>query len=66
MVVDKEAVTAALRARGDHDRAAVAETVLPRTVDTATDAGLIHQLDLNVADVEAAEAAETADTAPTG
>ncbi len=54
MVVDKEAVTAALRARGDHDRAVQAEVVLPRSVDTKEDAGLLHQLDLNVSEVEAA------------
>ena len=57
MVVDKEAVTAALRARGDHDRAAQAEVVLPRSVDTQEDAGLLHQLDLNVCEVESAERA---------
>jgi hypothetical protein len=54
MVVDKEAVTAALGARGDHDRAAQAEVVLPRNVDTHEDAGLLHGLDLNVREVEAA------------
>ena len=56
MLVEKEAVTEALRARGDHDRAAQADTALPRNVDTETDAGLLHQFDLNVAEVEAAEA----------
>ena len=56
MLVDKEAVTDALRARGDHDRAAQADSVLPRNVDTASDAGLLHQFDLNVVEVEAAEA----------
>jgi hypothetical protein len=56
VLVDKEAVTDALRARGDHDRAAQAETALPRNVDTETDAGLLHQFELNVCDVVAAEA----------
>lgn len=54
MLVEKDAVTEALRARGDHDRAAQADTALPRNVDTETDAGLLHQFDLNVAEVEAA------------
>jgi len=59
MVVDKDAVTEALRARGDHDRAMLAESTLPRTVDTTVEAGTLHQLDLNVAEVEAvAEQAE--------
>lgn len=55
MLVDKDAVTDALRARGDHDRAAQADTALPRSVDTEVDAGLLHQFDLNVAEVEATE-----------
>lgn len=53
MLVDKDAVTDALRARGDHDRAAQAATALPRNVDTETDAGLLHQFELNVCEVEA-------------
>ncbi|MGZ8737167.1 MAG: hypothetical protein ACXWW7_08385 [Nocardioides sp.] len=56
MLVDKDAVTDALRARGDHDRAAQADAALPRHVDTESDAGLLHQFDLNVAEVEASEA----------
>ena len=55
MLVDKDAVTDALRARGEHDRAAQAATALPRNVDTETDAGLLHQFELNVSEVEAAE-----------
>lgn len=55
MVVDKDAVTETLRAQGEHDRALLAETALPRTVDLERDAGTLHhQLGLNVADVEAA------------
>lgn len=54
MQVDKDAVSETLRARGDHDRAAQAETTLPRTVDTDREAGLLHQLDLSVTEVEAA------------
>lgn len=57
MVVDKDAVTEALRARGDHDRALLAETSLPRTVDLERDGAMLqHQLDLTVSDVEAAAA----------
>lgn len=63
MVVDKDAVTEALRARGDHDRAMQAQTALPRTVDTQREASTLHQLDLSVAEVEAAadEAGEAQD-----
>lgn len=53
MVVDKDAVTAALRAQGQHDRALQAESTLPRTVDTKLEAATLHQLGLNVSDVEA-------------
>jgi hypothetical protein len=53
VLVDKDAVTDALRARGDHDRAAQAATALPRNVDTETDAGILHQFELNVSEVEA-------------
>lgn len=59
MVVDKDAVTHVLRARGDHDRALQAETALPRTVDTEREAATLHQLDLNVAEVEELAAEET-------
>ncbi len=54
MLVEKDEVTGALRARGDYDRASLAEVLLPRRVDTEREAALIHQLDLNVCDVEAA------------
>jgi len=54
MVVDKDAVTETLRAQGDHDRALLAETALSRTVDLERDAGTLHQLGLNVTDVERA------------
>ncbi|NUR05573.1 MAG: hypothetical protein HOQ45_01020 [Nocardioidaceae bacterium] len=52
MQVDKEAVSAALRAQGDHDRAQQAECALPRTVDTRRDAALLHQLDVDVERLE--------------
>ena len=62
MVVDKDAVTEALRAQGDHDRALVAETALSRSVDLERDAGTLHQLGLNVADVEAVAESAAEDT----
>ena len=49
MLVDKETVADALRDRGDHDRAQQAECALPRHVDTERDAGLLQQLDVDVA-----------------
>jgi hypothetical protein len=61
MVVDKDAVTETLRARGDHDRAMLAESALSRSVDLERDAGTLHQLGLNVADVEQAAAPDTQD-----
>ena len=51
--IDKETVTTALRERGDHDRAVQAECVLPRSVDTERDAGLLIQLDVNADALEA-------------
>jgi hypothetical protein len=61
MVVDKGAITSALRAQGQHDRALQAETSLPRTVDTQLEASTLHQLGLNVSDVEA-RATQAADS----
>ena len=52
MQVDKGAVAAALRKQGDHDRAQQAECALPRNVDTERDAGLLHRLDVDIAQVE--------------
>ena len=49
MQVDKETVTRSLRSRGDHDRAQQAECALSRQVDTERDAGLLQQLDVDVA-----------------
>lgn len=51
MLLDKDAVTARLRAEGDHDRALAAETALPKHVDTERDAGLLHQFDLSVSEL---------------
>ncbi|HEX5985945.1 MAG TPA: hypothetical protein VFY86_05460 [Nocardioides sp.] len=53
MQIDKDTVTTALRERGDHDRAVQAECVLPRSVDTERDAGLLIQLDVNADALEA-------------
>jgi len=46
--VEKEAVAAALRRQGDHDRAQQAECALPRHVDTERDASLLHRLEVDV------------------
>lgn len=51
--LDKGAVAAALRRQGDHDRAQRAECTLPRRVDTKRDAGLLHQLDVDIRAMEA-------------
>ena len=48
MHIHKSAVAAALRSQGDHDRAQQALCRLPRRVDTERDAGLLHQLDVDV------------------
>ena len=57
MYLDKDAVEAKLRADGEHDRAQQASCVLPRTVDTERDAGLLSQLE--VSPNELVEGAET-------
>jgi hypothetical protein len=51
--IDKDTVTTALRERGDHDRAVQAECVLPRSVDTERDAGLLIRHDVNADALEA-------------
>jgi hypothetical protein len=50
--VEKRAVTAALRRKGDHDRAQRAQCSLPRKVDTERDAGLLHALDVDLDELE--------------
>lgn len=52
MQIEKETITESLRNRGDHDRAQAAECALPRTVDTERDAGLLHQFDVSIEDIE--------------
>jgi hypothetical protein len=63
VLLDKDAVTARLRAEGDHDRALAAETALPKHVDTDRDAGLLHQFDLSVSELADGERAD-ADPGP--
>jgi hypothetical protein len=54
MQVHKDEIADLLRARGDHDRAAHVAWALPKHVDTEADAGVLHQFDVNVAEVAAA------------
>jgi hypothetical protein len=63
MVVDKDAVTAALRAQGEHDRAAQAESALPRSVVTVLDALTLHHVGLSVSVVVGAVAPADAEGA---
>lgn len=56
MNVPKSAVTAALRKKGDHDRAQQAECSLPRRVDTERDAGLLHRFGVDLTELQAAQA----------
>jgi hypothetical protein len=51
MKVKKDEVAGLLRARGEHDKAALVQCALPQHVDTEADAGLLHQFDVNVAEV---------------
>lgn len=53
MRIDKSQVVGLLRERGDHDKATGVECALPRTVDTEADAGILHQFDVHVSDLEA-------------
>ena len=55
MQIDKETVTAALRERGDHDRAVQAECALPRNVDTERDAALLNHLEVDPASLSAGD-----------
>ena len=53
MHTERQTVVRALRSRGDHDRALQAECSLPRWVDSERDAGVLLQLDVESADIEA-------------
>lgn len=52
MQVDKDEVVELLRARGDHDKAANVACALPKTVDTEADAGVLHQFDVSVGELD--------------
>ena len=52
MLTDRETVVGALRARGEHDAAIRAACLLPKQVDTREDAGVLHQLGLDVSGLE--------------
>lgn len=54
MNVTKDEIVELLRARGEHDKAASVDCVLPRQVDTDADAGLLSQYDVNVSEILAA------------
>jgi hypothetical protein len=51
--LDKEDVVDLLRSRGEHDKAASVACALPKHVDTKADAGLLHQFEVNVGELEA-------------
>lgn len=52
MHTEREVVVWTLRARGDHDRALMAECKLPPWVDLDEDAAVLRQLDLDAEDLE--------------
>jgi len=54
MLIDKADITAALRARGQDDRADWVERTLPDRVDTARNDGLLKLLDIDVAEMKRA------------
>ena len=53
MQTERTKVVRALRSRGDHDRALQAECSLPRWLDSERDAGVLLQLDVEAADIQA-------------
>ena len=53
MHTERQTVVRALRSRGDPARALQAECSLPRWVDSERDAGVLLQLDVEPADIEA-------------
>jgi len=52
MHTEREVVVWTLRARGDHDKALLAECSLPPWVDLDEDAALLRQLDVDVTEIE--------------
>lgn len=63
MNVKKDEIVDLLRARGEHDKAASVDCVLPRHVDTEADAGLLSQYDVNVSEIVAAAGQRDSGTA---
>lgn len=51
MHAQRQAIVWTLRARGDHDRALLAECKLPQWVDLEENAGVLQLLDVEVADI---------------
>jgi len=51
MNIDKGQIIELLKSRGDHDKAAQAESDLPEKVDTDADAGLLGKLGLDPQDL---------------
>ena len=47
MNAHRQAVVEALRSQGEHDRALQAACVLPRTIDTEQDAGILSSLGID-------------------
>lgn len=58
MQVSKDEVAHLLRARGEFDKAAHVECALPKIVDTTQDAGVLHQFDVSVAELQERPPAE--------
>ncbi len=52
MNAQREAVVEALRSQGEHDRALQAACVLPLTVDTEQDAGILSSLGVDMSMLE--------------
>jgi hypothetical protein len=63
--INKHVVADKLRTDGEFDRAQQAECALPRRVDTERDAALLHQFDVDIAELRAA-ATEGAGPEPAG
>ncbi len=51
MQIDKSQIIDLLKSRGDDDKASQAESELPETVDTETDAGMLGKLGINPQDL---------------
>lgn len=56
MEIEKDEVVDMLRSRGEHDKAQQVDSALPQHVDTAKDAGLLHNFDINVSELPEEEA----------